>query len=488
MLKSKRILLAVLSLGLLVSGCNEEDEVKPSQLTARAGADQNVKVGELVTIDGTGSTDSGNKPLQFRWNVTKKPAGSNVTLATPSQGKVTFTPDLPGDYEVDMTIFNENGENTDKVLVTASVIQPIELERDIRTKTVLENRIDNPNIPDYIVNTNTQVNAELTLKPGVVIAFARDTRLEVNYNGGILIAKGDSAKPIRLIGKEASKGYWSGVIFRSASSANEMEYVQILHAGGKPIISTIKAGLAVIGTYKADLSIKHSLFEDNDGYGLYVDDAVTISGFEKNTFKENTEAPVFVAASIVSSLDYNSSFTNGNGRNVVEIFASTLKKNVTTEVVWAGFKDKTPYRILEGMGSDANWKIMPGVTIEMGRGARLSIDDGYFNAVGTKTNKIVIKPAENSRAYWRGLICFSTSALNKMEYVDISGGGSTALVSGKKANIGVYGGNSRLEIRNSQVTGSGGYGVFINYQASVNEDIETANTFADNVEGKLLKE
>ncbi|WP_439556625.1 PKD domain-containing protein [Dyadobacter sp.] len=488
MLKSKRILLAVLSLGLLVSGCNEEETVTPSQLTARAGADQNVKVGEQVTIDGTGSTDSNNKPFQFRWTVAKKPAGSTVTLATPSQGKATFTPDLPGDYEVDMTIFNENGENTDKVLVTATIIQPIELERDIRTKTVLENRIDNPNIPDYIVNNNTQVNAELTLKPGVVIAFARDTRLEVNYNGGILIAKGDSAKPIRLIGKEASKGYWSGVIFRSASSANEMEYVQILHAGGKPIISTIKAGFAVIGTYKANLSIKHSLFEDNGGYGLYVDEAVTITGFEKNTFKNNVEAAVLVGADIVSSLDYNSSFTNGNGRNVVEIFASTLKKNVTTEVVWAGFKDKTPYRILEGMGSDANWKIMPGVTIEMGRNARLSIDDGYFNVVGTKTNKIVIRPAENARAYWRGMICFSTSTKNIMENVDISGGGSTALVSGKKTNIAVYGGNSSLQIRDSHISGSGGYGVFVNYQASVNEDIETANTFADNAEGKLLKE
>ncbi|MWP07755.1 hypothetical protein GQM60_24825, partial [Escherichia coli] len=135
MLKSKRILLAVLSLGLLVSGCKEDEEVKPSQLTARAGADQNVKVGEQVTIDGTGSTDSDNKPFQFRWNVTKKPTGSTVTLATPSQGKATFTPDLPGDYEVDMTIFNESGENTDKVLVTATIIQPIELERDIRTKT-----------------------------------------------------------------------------------------------------------------------------------------------------------------------------------------------------------------------------------------------------------------------------------------------------------------------------------------------------------------
>ncbi|MCE7065301.1 right-handed parallel beta-helix repeat-containing protein [Dyadobacter sp. CY326] len=368
------------------------------------------------------------------------------------------------------------------------VIQPIVLDANIGAKTTLEDRIANPDLPDYIANASVTVNAELTLKPGVVIAFARDARLEVNDNGGILLAKGDSAKLIRLIGKEPTKGFWAGVVFRSSSSANALEYVQVLHAGSKALFSGKKAGMAITGSSKAELSIKNCLFEKNDGYGLWIEKGVMLSSFAKNTFKDNTEAGILLDADNVAKLDANSSFANGNGRNVVEIFASQLSKNVTTEVVWQGFKDKTPYRVLESLTVDANWKISPGVIIEMSAGARLSIDEGYINAIGTQASKIVIRGAENKPAYWRGLICYTTSAMNVLEHVEISGGGSTALVSGKKVNIAVYGSQARMQIKNSKISGSGGYGIFVNYQASVNEDIETVNTFTDNAEGKLLKE
>ncbi|CAG5069987.1 hypothetical protein DYBT9623_02727 [Dyadobacter sp. CECT 9623] len=489
MLKSKRILLAVLSVGLLIAGCKDKEDVKPAaSLTARAGADQNVKVGDVVTLDGSGSTDSENKTFTYSWTFSKKPAGSTVALAKPAESKTTFTPDLPGDYEVEIKISNEHGQSTDKVVVTATMIEPIVLEVNIKDKKVLEDRVANPDIPDYIVNANVQVNSELTIKPGVVIAFARDTRIEVNDTGGVLLAKGDSAKPIRLIGKETSKGFWGGIVFRSANGANELEYVEVSHAGSKPLINTIKAGMAIIGSSRANISIKHCLFQKNDGYGLFIEERVVLTGFEKNTFSENTEAGIRLNADNVAELDANSIFSKANGRNIVEIYASTLSKNLNTEIIWAGFKDKTPYRILEGLGSDANWKLMPGVILEMGRGARLSIDDGYFNAKGTADSKIIIKPAENERAYWRGMICYSQNTKNLMEHVDFYGGGSIALVSGKKTNIAIYGGGARMEIRNSRIAGSGGYGIYVNYQATVNEDIETANVFADNVEAKLLQE
>ena len=490
MLKSKRILLAILSLTLFLGSCKDKDkEVKPAgQLTAKAGADQNVKVGDVVTLDGTTSTDSKNVAFRYQWIFSKKPAGSNVNLTEPATGKPKFTPDLPGEYEVELTISNENGESKDKVLITASVVDPIVIESTIKAKTVLEDRISNPNLPDYIVNANVQVNAELEIKPGVVIAFARDARLDINDNGGILLAKGDSARPIRLIGKEATKGFWAGVVFRSASTANTIEYVQILHAGSRALFSGKKAGLALAGVSKAQLSVKNCLFEKNDGYGLYVDHSVILGTFTSNVFKDNTESGILLDANNVRKLDANSVFTNGNGRNAVEIMASTLDKNVTTEVVWGGFKDKTPYRILEGIGVEGNLKLLPGVIIEMSRDARFSLDDGYLNAKGTEASKIIIRGAENKPAYWRGLICFSTSQMNVFEHVEISGGGSIPLVSGKKANIAVYGSQAKMDIRKSKIAGSGGYGLYVNYQAVINDDIETANTFADNVQGKLLKE
>jgi hypothetical protein len=491
MFKSKKILLAALSFALFLGGCKEDEVevVEPGNtLTARAGADQNVKVGDVVSLDGSGSTEKDNKPFDYRWAFSKKPAGSAANLSNPAIGKPTFTVDLPGEYELELTISNANGESKDKVLITAAVIEPIALDANIKTKMVLEDRINNPALPDYVVNANVSVNAELEIKPGVVIAFARDTRLEVNDNGGILLAKGDSLKPIRLIGKESTKGFWSGIIFRSQSTANTLEWVEIAHAGSKQLFSGKKAALGLASVSKAQLSIKHCLFEKNDGYGVFVEHGALLGAFVSNTFKDNTESGIILDAPNVGRLDYNSIFTGGNGRNAVEIMASSLSKNVTTEVVWGGFKDKTPYRVLESLSVEGNLKLMPGVILEMSRDSRLSVDEGYINAKGTQASKIIIRGVENQPAYWRGIICFSTSQLNVFEYAEISGGGSIALVSGKKTNIAVYGSQAKMQIRNSKISGSGGYGLYVNYQASINDDFETANTFEDNVQGKLLKE
>jgi hypothetical protein len=489
MLNMKNLLGSALFLSLIIAGCEEKQPEPSNTLTAKAGADQNVNVGDLVALDGSMSADKDNKPFDYRWAFTKKPAGSTANLNAANTSKPSFTPDLAGEYEAELTISNANGESKDRVLIAAAVLQPIALEAEIKTNLVLEDRVNNPDIPDYVANQNVLVNAELTIKPGVVIAFARDARLEVNDGKGVLIAKGDAAKRIRFIGKEATKGFWAGVVMRSASSANALDYVDVLHTGSKPLTNVTKAGMAVMGGSKAQISIKNSVFEKNNGFGLFMEHGAVLEEFANNTFKENAEAGILLNGNQVGQLDVNSVFTGGNGRNVVEILASEVSGGPNKEIIWKGFKDKTPYRVLESLTIDAGLKLLPGVVIEMSRGARLSLDgENYLNAVGTQESPIVIKGVENTPAYWRGFICFSTSAMNVFEHAEITGGGSTALVSGKKTNIAVYGSNARMQIKNSKVNNSGGYGIFVNYQARINDDVETVNTFTGNVDGKLFKE
>ena len=45
-----------------------------------------------------------------------------------------------------------------------------------------------------------------------------------------------------------------------------------------------------------------------------------------------------------------------------------------------------------------------------------------------------------------------------------------------------------MAIRKSLISNSGGFGIFVNYQGTINSDVETANTFKDNAQAKLLKE
>ena len=472
----------------LVTGCKEKDPIEPSvTVTAKAGADQAVQVGQQVSLDGSESSDSQGKPLTAEWKLLRKPAKSTVILANAASFKPTFTPDEIGEYEWELTVSSANGKSTDKVLITASVAEPIAISTNITVKTNLIDRVLNPELPDYIVTKSIDVNAELTIAPGVVIAFERDVRMNVNDNGGLLIAKGEAERKIKFVGVQKTKGYWVGIAHYSGSNANVMEYTEVKHAGSRPIYSTTKSALFLSGGSRAQIALKNTLFSQNDGYGIYVYDGGILREFSKNTFADNTEAGMMLDAENVVKLDAASSFKGGNGRDVVEITASGLKGK--EEITWAGFTDKTPYRIMGEFTVTTGWKLTPGVILEMNRDAVIRINtDGYLIAKGTAAEKIVFNGANNTAAYWRGIICYSADAKNLLENVEVKNAGSVAIVSGKRANIAIYGTKANMTIKNTTISGSGGYGVYVSYGASANADVMTANTFEKNQESNVLIE
>lgn len=74
----------------------------------------------------------------------------------------------------------------------------------------------------------------VTVEPGVTMAFADDQSLQV-FDGGALVARGTSAKPITFTSAEASKqpGDWSGIAFIGAPRAeNALDGVIVEYAGG----------------------------------------------------------------------------------------------------------------------------------------------------------------------------------------------------------------------------------------------------------------
>jgi len=72
---------------------------------ANAGPDQTTQPGDLVILDGSGSTDpDGDLPLAFDWFITSMPAGSTPVLKSTTSVNPTFSADLPGDYEIELTV------------------------------------------------------------------------------------------------------------------------------------------------------------------------------------------------------------------------------------------------------------------------------------------------------------------------------------------------------------------------------------------------
>jgi chitinase len=71
---------------------------------ANAGLVQNVQVGAVVTLDGSGSTDANGDTLTYNWSLTSKPQGSATAIGTPTLIKPTFTADVVGTYVATLTV------------------------------------------------------------------------------------------------------------------------------------------------------------------------------------------------------------------------------------------------------------------------------------------------------------------------------------------------------------------------------------------------
>lgn len=90
---------------------------------ANAGPDQNVNMGTLVTLDGSGSTDFNGGTLTYAWTMTTKPFGSNAALSNSAAIRPTFIADLDGTYTVSLVVSNGTTTSSpDTVVITAAYV------------------------------------------------------------------------------------------------------------------------------------------------------------------------------------------------------------------------------------------------------------------------------------------------------------------------------------------------------------------------------
>jgi hypothetical protein len=79
------------------------DGVEPScNMAAVSGA----IAGVAVQLDGSATTSAEHRDLTFRWRLSQRPAGSAATLVDGSSPIATLTPDVAGDYEVELDAFD----------------------------------------------------------------------------------------------------------------------------------------------------------------------------------------------------------------------------------------------------------------------------------------------------------------------------------------------------------------------------------------------
>ena len=84
---------------------------------ADAGPNQAVFVGDIVYLDGSGSSDANGDPLTHKWSFISKPQGSNANLSSPENIQTTFEADLAGEYIISL-ITNDGFIDSDPSIVT----------------------------------------------------------------------------------------------------------------------------------------------------------------------------------------------------------------------------------------------------------------------------------------------------------------------------------------------------------------------------------
>jgi hypothetical protein len=108
---------ACLLSAVFAASCSEEGGMD-SLLNAAAGNDQNVQVGDEVTLDGGGSSDSQGNPFEFSWRFISKPGSSSSQLDNSTSEEATFVPDAPGKYRIELAISNAS-QSLDTVSIFA---------------------------------------------------------------------------------------------------------------------------------------------------------------------------------------------------------------------------------------------------------------------------------------------------------------------------------------------------------------------------------
>ena len=161
---------------------------------------------------------------------------------------------------------------------------------------------------------------------------------------------------------------------------------------------------------------------------------------------------------------------DGNGGTasaIVKLYiGGVLPASITTNTSYPDlFEDaKYPdYYAVNSLQATAGVTFAPGVVVECGPDVRLWLNGNtsFINAEGTSSKNIIFRGIDKVKGSWRLIEINSNNINNKLDYVHIMHTGSTASSNQKSAILVKSNVSGRLSIKNTSISMSDGYAVFI---------------------------
>jgi hypothetical protein len=298
----------------------------------------------------------------------------------------------------------------------------------------------------------------LSIDPGVRLVFSESVRLEVE-DDGVLLAVGTQAEPITFTAAIQAAGYWDGIGINSVATS-ELEHVIVEYAGGPSSFNPANVTLK----YGGSLSLINSILRHGGGFGIAIFNltGTELSSFSGNVVTLNEDAPLNITADLIGDLDSDNSFTgnitnNGGDKDYIQVLANASTAEITRNQTWHNFG--VDYHMPNNRTEiGAALTLSPGVTLVFPADAMLEVEtEGTLNAVGTSDQPITFTGEQATPGYWHGIQFTFNHTNNIMEHtvVEYGGGGGNA-----EANVGVFGVDGMLTIRDSVLRHSSLHGFY----------------------------
>lgn len=410
-----------------IVGTEEDDNTPP---VAVVDSDMEITIGEEVILDGSDSYDPDEDKLTYKWEFLSKPEGSETVLENPDSINASFIPDARGSYQIRLTVSDGDASHAAALSATAD----IKILGNINDDMTLINLFEDPNEPDYAVSGVSNINADVTIEPGVVIEFGAGTRMDVESEGS-LYAVGTEDDPIIFTGATKTAGSWSGLVFNSNNTNNVLTYVLVEYGGGS-YYSNINV------SYDAGVKIQNTTSQHSSSYGLDADNSADLREFSNNTFTNNTVASLNIPAKMIGSLDSESSYSGESGEAFVSVYAASVE----TIQEWPAID--APY-VLDGVIKiKSAVTVKPGAVFQLTSDSRIDVegDNGELIAIGTADSMIKFVGTQELTGHWKGITILNKNAGNELTYVEVSHGGKSYY-----SNVSIES-NGAAKITNSKFT------------------------------------